>query len=655
MFFTFALLFTAALFVFHPAFCEEEEIHPSNVTLFTNTRESGVPSDTPFPYLFTPVKSGLYRFYAFSGDVPVTMQLFLPEEDTPLLSASGQGTLFLESELSKGVTCILYLTCPKEQAEKVSIEVMPQKYGYCIDQPIPLSAAPVSYTRTLTSARDTHFYRFVAPTTGYYTIRSEAPGPIQLDTQCHLLNSQGVTLALDDDILFPGDANFRIFTRLTAGETYYIRVNAFSNNTGAYRLVISAPLSDTFLPRHLTLHAPSSVLDAGQQTALHPLIQPAASLPDIAYASSDPAVCTVSSDGVVTAIGAGSAQIFAFCGPVSASVDIHVRTIQAITLTAEEPIITLHQGESHVLRALFTPSNATIQSLSWASSDPGTVSVNDQGVITALAPGSAAITASSGSLSAQFSITVEPPLPVYRALVMGEETYLDGRVREGTRNTTLGVTDLLTMQSLGGTGYQVSTQINSTMQDFLDGLIIAFEGATENDISLLYINCHGSSQGDRAYLELHDGTRIPPDTLRRLLEGIPGRVVVILDCCQSGAFIGRSDGLTAFDALSRGRLLVITSSAANQDSYRLRFTGEGGEDGTATVLARSLAEGAGWDLIRDKKTQLKADSNRDGQITFSEIYQYARRRVHYYLSGTGVSQDVQTTNPGSQLILFASD
>ena len=82
----------------------------------------------------------------------------------------------------------------------------------------------------------------------------------------------------------------------------------------------------------------------------------------------------------------------------------------------------------------------------------------------ALSTGEATVTAESADgLTAEFSVSILPPRAVYRALVLGEENYVDGRVREGNRNTTQGIADLFMAQSIEGAAYQVRMQIDSTM------------------------------------------------------------------------------------------------------------------------------------------------------------------------------------------------
>ena len=72
----------------------------------------------------------------------------------------------------------------------------------------------------------------------------------------------------------------------------------------------------------------------------------------------------------------------------------------------------------------------------------------------------------------------------------------------------------------------------------------------------------------------------------------------------------------------------------------------------ATIMARALCEGAGWDLIGNRIGTLKADADKNRQITLQEIYLYLSRRVMYYLEGTGVEQTVCVWPEGDQTVLF---
>ena len=671
----FALLCLAALFVLAGCSASAQETAApeptpapvTSVTLFTNSRESCVPSEEPFPYRFTPAEDGVYGFYAFSRSAPLSVELRLSEEEEPLAAVSGTGTVHLEQALISGETYLFYITCPPEQAADVTVEVMQLMHGRCIDRPIDLPGESVSYPRAILHPRETHYYRYMPTVTGWHVIRSEAMQEPMLDTQCALLDASGLTVDMDDDLLFPGDANFRICAYLRSGTVYYLRVNAFSNNVGVYRLAVDAPEPGRPEPEHLFLSPSVNVMSMGGTLRLNARLSPENALRSLTWASADPTVATVDADGVITAVGAGVTQVYAFAvGQVSQSVMVRVRPL-ALTDIAPggdaEP--SLRMGETLQLSLVFVPENATDRSVRWQSADPSVASVDGQGLVRGVSPGQTVVEAmTAGGLTARFTVSVLPERPVYRALVLGERDYLDGRVRTGARTTAQGVTDMLRAQNLDGAGYQVRMQMDSTLADVLLGIETAFAGAQEKDVSLLYISCHGDADQSGPYLELHDGTRITASMLGGMLRGVPGTVVLIIDCCKSGGFLGKSaapgnnwgfgTGRQERSWLSggSGRYLLLASSGADQDSYRLRFTGENSEEGTATVLSRALCEGAGWDIIRGTATRLRADADGDGTVTFQEIYSYVLKRVGYYISGSGAAQTVQASESSSQLALF---
>ena len=75
-----------------------------------------------------------------------------------------------------------------------------------------------------------------------------------------------------------------------------------------------------------------------------------------------------------------------------------------ITLNKES--LSLEEGETATLTASPTPSDAELGTIVWSSSDESIATVNQEGLVTAVAAGSATITATSGSLSASCAVTV---------------------------------------------------------------------------------------------------------------------------------------------------------------------------------------------------------------------------------------------------------
>ena len=96
----------------------------------------------------------------------------------------------------------------------------------------------------------------------------------------------------------------------------------------------------------------------------------------------------------------------------------------------------------------------------------------------------------------------------------------------------------------------------------------AFRKAKAEDTSLIYVSTHGVLRDEKMALLLSDGTeeeKLYPGALRETLEKIPGRKVLILDACHSGAMIGKGwDGANPFEG-SDCRVLV--SSGALEDSW----------------------------------------------------------------------------------------
>ena len=68
--------------------------------------------------------------------------------------------------------------------------------------------------------------------------------------------------------------------------------------------------------------------------------------------------------------------------------------------------LSLNVGDTKTLSILFTPSNASDKTTTFTSSDSNIVSVDNSGVVTAIAPGTATISASSNGISDQINVTV---------------------------------------------------------------------------------------------------------------------------------------------------------------------------------------------------------------------------------------------------------
>ncbi len=128
----------------------------------------------------------------------------------------------------------------------------------------------------------------------------------------------------------------------------------------------------------------------------------------VTWSSSDAGVASVSTSGLVTAVAAGTAQVTASSEGRTGSASITVLAPIAV-LSLDHPTASLVAGQTLQL----TPTakdgaGATLagRPVAWASSAPTVATVTSSGLVTALASGTASITASTEGKTATAAITV---------------------------------------------------------------------------------------------------------------------------------------------------------------------------------------------------------------------------------------------------------
>jgi uncharacterized protein YjdB len=123
-------------------------------------------------------------------------------------------------------------------------------------------------------------------------------------------------------------------------------------------------------------------------------IAEAASKLNLTWASSDEEVATVDETGLVTAVGAGEADITVSVFDANISSTTHVKVVITPTgVEAPNSIELVTNGEnSKALGAKMTPEDATEVKLAYESSDESVATVDENGVVTAVADGECVIT-----------------------------------------------------------------------------------------------------------------------------------------------------------------------------------------------------------------------------------------------------------------------
>ena len=133
--------------------------------------------------------------------------------------------------------------------------------------------------------------------------------------------------------------------------------------------------------------------------------------PEYAYESTPADVVEISADGKVTAIGVGDAviKVTALDGKLADDVNVKVKPIatELIKLDiAEQEIIIEGRGKTYTAQVI--PENATYKTVKWKSSAINVATVDEDGLVTAIAAGGAVITAyiEETEITASFHVKV---------------------------------------------------------------------------------------------------------------------------------------------------------------------------------------------------------------------------------------------------------
>jgi len=147
---------------------------------------------------------------------------------------------------------------------------------------------------------------------------------------------------------------------------------------------------------------------------------------NVTWSSSNVAVATVNGKGEVTGVGGGSATITATTqdGGFTATAAVTV-TVPVTGISVNPTSLTLITGQTGQIEAVITPANATNKSVAWSSSNGAVATVSMTGVVTAVSPGSAVITATSvdGGFTASSSVTVTNPVVPVTGITLNHTTY----------------------------------------------------------------------------------------------------------------------------------------------------------------------------------------------------------------------------------------
>ena len=160
----------------------------------------------------------------------------------------------------------------------------------------------------------------------------------------------------------------------------------------------------------VTLDKSSLELTEGETATLTASVKPDnATNKTVTWSSSNQSVATVDQNGTVTAVAEGNTTITAKAGDKTATCSVTVKknTVAVESVTLDKSSLELTEGETATLTATVKPDNATNKTVTWSSDKTSVATVDANGKVTAVAEGTATITAKAGDKTATCSVTVK--------------------------------------------------------------------------------------------------------------------------------------------------------------------------------------------------------------------------------------------------------
>lgn len=610
-----------------------------------------------FEFSYTPLANSEYALYLFSADGgEVHARSEIIENGEVIASGEGRGEI-----LSAWLVAGERYTIRVHGSGSAMIEMARRALSRSFLQPLP-AQENVPSEKMIAHAYDAHWYEFEASETARIMLNC-VPEDVNLQLFALVMDASGA-LAGQFESLPGGACKLALDTR--AGEKYYIRISAPNGGEGYYALNLIRP--DETAMEAPGFDAAEHVIAAGSELRLGREAGRGA----LMWTSDAPEIARVQQDGTVLGLRPGTAVITAHGMRETASCTVRVEHVPLEGLDILGETLILSAGDDAAIQIEFFPENASDTRVRYFVQDAGIAAVSRDGVLRALQPGETTITVSGadGSISDSARLVVMPAVRRYRALLVGEEEYpfAENTRRNGSQNSVGAIRSLLGTVEFEGAAYSVRMGKDLSRAELIAQIRDTFKSATAQDVSLLYITCHGSYTGGMSFLELSDGSMLSVRDLERELRGISGTVVVMIDSCASGGATGEASERLAFAkgvtgafagaSVQGSKYKVIASAGLDEDSYRLALTDEASSGVMATVFARALCDGAGWDIDRNQRDSMSADRNYDGAITLAELQDYMQGRIRWYLdiasnlTGGQYHQTLQVYPEGDPLVIF---
>ena len=191
----------------------------------------------------------------------------------------------------------------------------------------------------------------------------------------------------------------RSVTKISSNAFSYPKILTIYGVAGTYAETFANENSIQFVDQQIKATAASLdktelTINKGAAAQLNLSVTPENFTDIVDWKSTDTNIVTVSDNGVVKAVGVGTATVKVTVGDVSASCKVTV--LQPVTgINLNKSSLTMDALGTFQMTASVYPDSANDKRITWSSSDPAIASVDENGLVTALKKGTATITAAA--------------------------------------------------------------------------------------------------------------------------------------------------------------------------------------------------------------------------------------------------------------------
>ena len=358
----------------------------------------------------TAVSAGSATITATAGDKSATCAVTVSPLVIPVSSVSLDQTSL---SLTEGDNVTLVATVSPENATSKTVSWESSASGVAsVDQSGKVTAVSTGNATITAKAGDKTATCTISVTTPVTSVSLDRTSITLEEEQSTTLVATVSPNDADDKTVTWSSSDSNIASVDSDGMVYAVKEGqaVVTATAGSQSANCTVTVSKKIIPvTSVSLDQTSLSLIKGESATLTATVDPSdATDQTVTWSSSDATIASVDQSGKVTALAGGSVTIKAAAGEKYAICSVTI-TVPVSSVSLDQTSLSLIKGESATLKATINPSDATDKTITWISSNSSVATVSN-GVVTAVAGGTANIIVNASGKTATCTVTVTVPV-----------------------------------------------------------------------------------------------------------------------------------------------------------------------------------------------------------------------------------------------------